>query len=748
MAEVAAPPTPAAAAALHGSRRLLPPPPPPSPPLFPGRSPIHPHSPFTLLLHALPRPTRRLSSSSAAAAAVAVVGADPFNYHHRPPPANGLGSVGGAFDSFGVSDRRGGGERIGPSLSSQKGSMAIGVDSCGTTRHDKNVDSTTRNVKSGSASSMWRYHVQPMRPNSQSRSPEWPDNDISATYGQSVTFPYDTSGLPEFASNTLCEEGSYSLSQLPTTNYVEDYYCYPSATYSTSTQLLTPSPTRAPFSKGHRVVNIGYSTVNSIEDKAQQTTRSDHHNNEGKVARSENITAEKSSFENGSSSGNKLSPRNFIDCANGPVLTIKHLDIPNALTFAIDSTLKSEDSMQNSSELDSPCWRGTLASKLSAYKAGETSTPFAIKHPENFNTLDPEQMDIFRSAEHSECPVDQNGSLISDDSEKKFSASPMESSFAVSSNIQKKSANSSKTTSECAGESHGKGSTFVIKENIHAMVETMHSQSEMLLETIGDCNNEMAEQDCDLLHLVIENLETLLDKNRKGFVKDISNHSELKALRTQNAGRKVDIDNRSNVLDVDNMKGRMSDNSSEVVKVYSFSNSQEDYVLNQAFEGLRKITFVEEKSIHVRVADTFVGSNEGRLRVSVGLASLEWEKSSLMSHDDIGLETNFYACLPLCSFAYAYDGRFPQAGTPEIVIATHARPYGIGRRNGMPWGRFIPKVGMLTTTGPLGTARAGLPTSRPYVTWNKWNQNLLDRWSHGIAARGSLARQRGGYFLL
>ncbi|XP_020114979.1 uncharacterized protein LOC109728859 isoform X2 [Ananas comosus] len=603
-----------------------------------------------------PAPTRRLSSSAAAAAA-AVVGADPFNYHHRPPPANGLGSVGGAFDSFGVSDRRGGGERIGPSLSSQKGSMAIGVDSCGTTRHDKNVDSITRNVKSGSASSMWRYHVQPMRPNSQSRSPEWPDNDISATYGQSVTFPYDTSGLPEFASNTLCEEGSYSLSQLPTTNYVEDYYCYPSATYSTSTQLLTPSPTRAPFSKGHRVVNIGYSTVNSIEDKAQQTTRSDHHNNEGKVARSENITAEKSSFENGSSSGNKLSPRNFIDCANGPVLTIKHLDIPNALTFAIDSTLKSEDSMQNSSELDSPCWRGTLASKLSAYKAGESSTPFAIKHPENFNTLDPEQMDIFRSAEHSECPVDQNGSLISDDSEKKFSASPMESSFAVSSNIQKKSANSSKTTSECAGESHGKGvqcanvytkrttedqkraadvkdngvahsgaqlsvvalNHFVSangksypekgrrsssRKNIHALVETMHSQSEMLLETIGDCNNEMAEQDCDLLHLVIENLETLLDKNRKGFVKDISNHSELKALRTQNAGRKVDIDNRSNVLDVHNTKGQMSDNSSEVVKVYSFSNSQEDYVLNQpslqAFEGLRKITFVEEEE-HPRV---------------------------------------------------------------------------------------------------------------------------------------------------
>ncbi|XP_020114982.1 uncharacterized protein LOC109728859 isoform X5 [Ananas comosus] len=563
-----------------------------------------------------PAPTRRLSSSAAAAAA-AVVGADPFNYHHRPPPANGLGSVGGAFDSFGVSDRRGGGERIGPSLSSQKGSMAIGVDSCGTTRHDKNVDSITRNVKSGSASSMWRYHVQPMRPNSQSRSPEWPDNDISATYGQSVTFPYDTSGLPEFASNTLCEEAAYTVTD-----------------------------------KG--------STVNSIEDKAQQTTRSDHHNNEGKVARSENITAEKSSFENGSSSGNKLSPRNFIDCANGPVLTIKHLDIPNALTFAIDSTLKSEDSMQNSSELDSPCWRGTLASKLSAYKAGESSTPFAIKHPENFNTLDPEQMDIFRSAEHSECPVDQNGSLISDDSEKKFSASPMESSFAVSSNIQKKSANSSKTTSECAGESHGKGvqcanvytkrttedqkraadvkdngvahsgaqlsvvalNHFVSangksypekdisgrrsssRKNIHALVETMHSQSEMLLETIGDCNNEMAEQDCDLLHLVIENLETLLDKNRKGFVKDISNHSELKALRTQNAGRKVDIDNRSNVLDVHNTKGQMSDNSSEVVKVYSFSNSQEDYVLNQpslqAFEGLRKITFVEEEE-HPRV---------------------------------------------------------------------------------------------------------------------------------------------------
>nr|CAD1833863.1 unnamed protein product [Ananas comosus var. bracteatus] len=42
----------------------------------------------------------------------------------------------------------------------------------------------------------------------------------------------------------------------------------------------------------------------------------------------------------------------------------------------------------------------------------------------------------------------------------------------------------------------------------------------------------------------------------------------------------------------------------------------------------------------------------------------------LARHDDIGLETNDYACLPLCSFAHACEGRSPQAGTPKIAIAT------------------------------------------------------------------------------
>nr|CAD1822897.1 unnamed protein product [Ananas comosus var. bracteatus] len=87
---------------------------------------------------------------------------------------------------------------------------------------------------------------------------------------------------------------------------------------------------------------------------------------------------------------------------------------------------------------------------------------------------------------------------------------------------------------------------------------------------------------------------------------------------------------------------------------------------------------------------------------------------ALERHDDLRLETDFYACLPLCSFAHTCEGRSSQAGTPEIAIATHARLCGIGRRNGMPWGRLIPRVGMLTITGPLGTAQAGLPTGRSY----------------------------------
>nr|CAD1839661.1 unnamed protein product [Ananas comosus var. bracteatus] len=69
-----------------------------------------------------------------------------------------------------------------------------------------------------------------------------------------------------------------------------------------------------------------------------------------------------------------------------------------------------------------------------------------------------------------------------------------------------------------------------------------------------------------------------------------------------------------------------------------------------------------------------------------------------------------YAYLPLYSFAHACEGRCLQAGTPEIIIASSARSCGIGRRGGLPWARLIPRVGMLTTTGPLGTAQARQPT--------------------------------------
>nr|CAD1838469.1 unnamed protein product [Ananas comosus var. bracteatus] len=112
------------------------------------------------------------------------------------------------------------------------------------------------------------------------------------------------------------------------------------------------------------------------------------------------------------------------------------------------------------------------------------------------------------------------------------------------------------------------------------------------------------------------------------------------------------------------------------------------------------------------------------------LAYLEPCFRALVRHDDLRLEMDFYACLPLCSFAHACEGRSPQAGTPEIAIATHARPCGIGRRNGMPWGRLISRVGMLTTMGPLGTAQAGLHMGRSYEIWNKWNQFVNEQFDN------------------
>nr|CAD1829996.1 unnamed protein product [Ananas comosus var. bracteatus] len=92
------------------------------------------------------------------------------------------------------------------------------------------------------------------------------------------------------------------------------------------------------------------------------------------------------------------------------------------------------------------------------------------------------------------------------------------------------------------------------------------------------------------------------------------------------------------------------------------------------------------------------------------LLGLELGLELLLSDEPLGPETDLFACMPLCSFAHTCEGRSLQVGTPELAIATYARSCGIGRRNGMPWGRLIPRVGMLTTTGPLGTAQAGLPT--------------------------------------
>nr|CAD1820295.1 unnamed protein product [Ananas comosus var. bracteatus] len=87
-------------------------------------------------------------------------------------------------------------------------------------------------------------------------------------------------------------------------------------------------------------------------------------------------------------------------------------------------------------------------------------------------------------------------------------------------------------------------------------------------------------------------------------------------------------------------------------------------------------------------------------------------ENGALGYDDIELEMDDYAYLSLCSFVHACEGLYPQAGTPEIANAAQARPCEIGCRNGMPWGRLIPKVGMLTTTGPLGTAQAGLHLCR------------------------------------
>nr|CAD1835501.1 unnamed protein product [Ananas comosus var. bracteatus] len=59
------------------------------------------------------------------------------------------------------------------------------------------------------------------------------------------------------------------------------------------------------------------------------------------------------------------------------------------------------------------------------------------------------------------------------------------------------------------------------------------------------------------------------------------------------------------------------------------------------------------------------------------------EDSRGIRHDDSELGTDDHACLPLCSFAHACEGRSPQAGTPEIANVTQARPCGIRHMAGL-----------------------------------------------------------------
>nr|CAD1839733.1 unnamed protein product [Ananas comosus var. bracteatus] len=127
-----------------------------------------------------------------------------------------------------------------------------------------------------------------------------------------------------------------------------------------------------------------------------------------------------------------------------------------------------------------------------------------------------------------------------------------------------------------------------------------------------------------------------------------------------------------------------------------------------------------------RLVGTFVGAHEGFREVTVD---------------------RFYACLPLCSFSHACEGRSLQAGTPEIAIATYVRPCGIRRRSGLPWGRLVPRVEMLTTTEPLGMAQARQPTVIAHweLLFNSSHapvsmfsfQKLRHRRKHRIAARES-----------
>nr|CAD1824790.1 unnamed protein product [Ananas comosus var. bracteatus] len=118
----------------------------------------------------------------------------------------------------------------------------------------------------------------------------------------------------------------------------------------------------------------------------------------------------------------------------------------------------------------------------------------------------------------------------------------------------------------------------------------------------------------------------------------------------------------------------------------------------------------EEKELAWRTWSTifFLISHLWRLG-ACGWSFVENQTSTLLGFE-LGLKLllRLVACNPY--LIHVFLGSLPTSRHSGDSHRDSYSPCGIGRRSGLPWARLIPRVGMMTTTGPLGSAPARQPT--------------------------------------
>lgn len=533
-----------------------------------------------------------------------------------------------------------------PSLQKVEG---VAVKGCGTYEddsygfwHGKYVNSAARKVCFGSESS------------------EWLSEKHSTVYDESTMYPYNSSGASVLASSALLEGTSYShipdsTSVMESCNtFLSNSFCdrymaqldscstnpaayYQATACSTSGQAFAPSALRISSTLDHkdRYSTVHHAVTNKLIDMGNVASKQKEpdinqyiRGKEGQdeksradysVNKSTSVTAY---YEKGMPSDNNPSTENYMDFSTGgdSGLKIKHLKISDASNPAGRSA-EPEDSMPSSLEtpdevnlaVDSPCWKGTPAFRLSPFGAGETVCLQPVnKESKELTDLDKGQNHLPDSVVYSGTPAEQVGNLIYDENRKKSSVSEVKGSSVISSNMQQKSENNCKTASDggkdanrrdilCADnhkeqtnevrkdqkiDSGAKdddatqcnqkesitanqfmtadgntnplnGSTSLQLKNIQLLIREVHSSSKLLLSTNWSDLTELEEDDCRLLRLAIQNLEALVLRNKKGSVEGDSHVSGLEASCSQNTSLKTDVAFQSAMNNTWEMKGNM-----------------------------------------------------------------------------------------------------------------------------------------------------------------------------------------------